>query len=383
MRGTRKAGRAGGIVLLGVLVLLLGAATATWWRGTGGSPESGGETEVRGAATVLPLADLAGTGSYAAAVQSALASATGTVDVLLSSLDLERNPLVGALVEAHGRGVRVRVLVDQSDWEASITARNRPAVDALKAEGIDARFDDPEITTHAKLVIVDSACVIVGSTNWNRYALSEHRQAGVRIDDPQTGRAFAAFFERQWSSSGRRVAMALADRLPTGGAATIVALPDDDGTVLYGTAARELIGRARASIHAVLYRVSVYPQYDDSVTSDLVDGLVAAAARGLDVRVVIDDCRFYEDSAEANLMSAIYLYQNGVDVRFDEPEVTTHAKLVVIDGENVLLGSTNWNYYSVERNVEANVALLFMPDVGRAFERYFEAVWRAGRPIAG
>ncbi len=338
---------------------------------------------VRADTTIRPLVDVAGTGAYVAAVADALAGAREAVDVLLSSVDLEGNPLVDGLVQASGRGVRVRVLVDQSDWEEAITVRNRPAVDALRAEGIDARFDDPEITTHAKLVVVDSACVILGSTNWNRYALYEHRQAGVRIDDARTAQAFGAFFERQWTASGERVEMALGEPIPVDGAPAIVAIPDDDGTVLYGAVALGLLSRAQRSVHAVLYRVSVYPQYADSVTSELVAALVGAAARGVDVRIVMDDCRFYEDSAAANLMSAIYLYQSGVDVRFDDPDVTTHAKLLVIDGESVLLGSTNWNYYSVERNVEANVALLFMPDVARVYESYFEALWKAGRPIAG
>ena len=362
MRGSRKAARRGTIGVLIALALSLAS---------------------HGTTTIWPLVDVAGTGAYCTAVGDALAAASETVDVLLSSLDLEENPLVDELVRARERGVRVRVLLDQSDWEEDITIRNRPAVDALQAAGIDARFDDPAVTTHAKLVIVDRVSVVVGSTNWNRYALFEHRQAGVRIDDERVGEAFAAFFERQWIASGELTEMTLPEPMPVDGAPTVVALPDGDGTGLYGGVARELLTRARRSIHAVLYRVSVYPQYGDSVTGDLVDGLVAAAARGLDVRVLIDDCRFYEDSAEANLMSAIYLYQKGVDVRFDEPDVTTHAKLLVIDGDTVLLGSTNWNYYSVEHNVEANVALLFMPEVAGVYEQYFEAVWRAGRPIDG
>jgi phosphatidylserine/phosphatidylglycerophosphate/cardiolipin synthase-like enzyme len=362
MRGSRKETRRGTIGVLAALALSL---------------------VPRGTTTVWPLVDVAGSGTYCTAVGDALAAASETADVLLSSLDLKENPLVDELARARERGVRVRVLLDQSDWEEDITTRNRPAVDALRAAGIDARFDDPAVTTHAKLVIVDRVCVIVGSTNWNHYALFEHRQAGVRIDDGRVGAAFAAFFERQWTASGERTEMTLPGPLPVDGTPTVVALPDGDGTGLYGGVARELLTRARRSIHAVLYRVSVYPQYGDSLTSDLVSALVAAASRGLDVRVVIDDCRFYEESAAANLMSAIYLYQSGVDVRFDEPDVTTHAKLLVIDGESVLVGSTNWNYYSVERNVEANVALLFMPEVARVYEQYFEALWAAGRSIAG
>jgi phosphatidylserine/phosphatidylglycerophosphate/cardiolipin synthase-like enzyme len=46
-----------------------------------------------------------------------------------------------------------------------------------------------------------------------------------------------------------------------------------------------------------------------------------------------------------------------------------------------VLGSTNWNYYSVEQNVEANVALVGLPEVAEAYEAYFEWLWSEGREI--
>jgi phosphatidylserine/phosphatidylglycerophosphate/cardiolipin synthase-like enzyme len=130
-----------------------------------------------------------------------------------------------------------------------------------------------------------------------------------------------------------------------------------------------------------LYRVSIYPQYQDSLSNALVDAVAAAAGRGLDVRVLIDDCRLYADSADANLAAALVFRERGVPVRFDDPAETTHAKLVIIDGETVVLGSTNWNYYSLERNVETNVALIGIPEVAAPYEAFFESLWCAGREI--
>jgi phosphatidylserine/phosphatidylglycerophosphate/cardiolipin synthase-like enzyme len=109
--------------------------------------------------------------------------------------------------------------------------------------------------------------------------------------------------------------------------------------------------------------------------------LVDAVGRGLDVRVVLDDCAFYPDSQRANLEAALMLHFQGVPVRLDAPDVTTHAKLLIVDGASVLLGSTNWNYYSLEKNVEAGIALLGAPDVAAPFEAFFESLWASGRPL--
>jgi hypothetical protein len=318
---------------------------------------------------------------YCDVAAAAFGAASASIDVLLSTLEVEGDPVVEALVAACGRGVSVRVLLDQSDFEPSITEKNARAVTFLRAQGIDARLDDAATTTHAKLVIVDRATVFVGSTNWNRYALFEHRQADVRIDDERVGAAFGDFFDRLWANPGAPLGMTFDGvEVPADGPA-LVALPDAGQSTLYASFVLDLLSHATSSVHAVLYRVSVYPQFKDSATSALVDGLIQAAGRGLEVRVLMDDCSFYADSAEANLESAIFLYQSGIDVRFDAPDVTTHAKLLVVDGETVVLGSTNWNYYSVERNIEANVALVRMPDVASIFESYFASLWAEGREI--
>jgi len=331
---------------------------------------------------LTPLIDRPGTSAYCDAVAAAMEAASSSIDLLLSSADVTGVPLWDSVIAASDRGVSVRVLLDSSDWAPDITADNRRVVSYLTKLDIECRFDDPGVTTHAKMVVIDRTVVVLGSSNWNEYAFREHEQANVMIENPEVGGVFTEYFDRLWE-----------ERLPVDGVEidfgaalsdepAIVPLPDGPGTALYAALLLELLPRARCSVHVAMYRVSVYPNYPGSLANELVDGLISAAGRGLDVRILIDDCRYYADSADANLVSAIYLYQHGIEVRFDGPEETTHAKLVVIDGESVVLGSTNWNYYSLERNVEANVGLLRIPRVAEAFEAFFEILWEDGRPIA-
>jgi len=330
---------------------------------------------------VEPLIDRPGSCNYCAAIRSAFARAEGSIDILLADAQLEENPLIPYLLDARSRGVSVRVLLDRSDWSSSITRKNRPTIDYLTSHGIDARFDDPSVTTHAKLVIIDRREVILGSMNWNRYALTDQEQADVRVADPRVGEGFAAYFDLLWEGRFKAGRVAVDLDLPKERIPTIVPLPDGDGLTVYASFLLDLIPRAATSVHIVLYRMSYYPGYRESTTNGLLDSLIDAASRGLDVRVLLDDCSFYPESAEANLAAAIYLSVHGIEVRFDSPSETTHAKLVLIDGESVVLGSTNWNYYSIEKNVEADIALLHIPPVASVYEGYFETLWREGRPI--
>ena len=330
--------------------------------------------------TIEPIIDRPGIGRYCEVAGRAFGNAAISIDLLLSNAELEENPLWDEILAAHERGVRVRVVLDESDWATSITERNRPTLEYLVGHGIAARFDDPAVTTHAKLAIVDRTTVILGSTNWNRYAFADQEQANVRITNSEAGEAFSAWFEGIWSGRPPQAIPAEPSAAPTE-SRTILPLPDGDGGSAYAAAVLPLLHAADESIHASLYRLSVYAGYQDSTANDLVDALVLAARRGLDVRVLIDDCRFYDDSAAANLASALFLHERGIPVRFDDPEETTHTKLLLIDGKHVVLGSTNWNYYALDRNVEANVALLWMPDVAAIYEDYFETLWEDGRTI--
>jgi len=333
------------------------------------------------AVTVTPLIGDPSAGSYCQAALDAIAAAERTIDVLLSSVSLEDNPIPPALAAAAGRGVVIRVLLDASDWAPDITNKNQPSLAYFLEHGIEARFDDEAVTLHAKLMVVDGETVLVGSSNWNRYALTEHRQADVMIKAISIGAFYAHYFDLLWCGrlTDQEVEVPLPDDF--GVVPTILPLADVPDSASYANVLLELLQRARQSIHVSMYRVSYYSGYADSLANEILAALIDAAHRGLDVRVLLDDCAYYQDSADANLTSAIFLHQRGLEVRLDEASLTTHAKLVVIDGQTVLLGSTNWNYYSLEKNCETDVAFVCLPAIAAPFEAYFETLWASGRDL--
>lgn len=331
---------------------------------------------------VQPLIGAPEDAVYCQAVLDAIAEAQVSIDVLISSASIDDNPILPAMAAAADRGVAIRALLDASDWAPEITAKNQPTLSYFQEHGIEAKFDDPSVTLHAKLVVVDRETVILGSSNWNRYALTEHRQADVLVQDALIGAFYTDYFNVLWSetASDQSVEIVLPDEF--GIDPLVIPLADLPDSASYARVLLALLEGATRSIHISMYRMSYYSGYGDSLANDLLHAVTDAANRGLDVKVLLDDCAYYADSAEANLTSALVLLQRGVEVRFDDPGLTTHTKLVVIDGRTVLLGSTNWNYYSLEKNCETDIAFVNLPEVAAPFEAYFQILWATARDIA-
>ncbi|MFH1996393.1 MAG: phospholipase D-like domain-containing protein [Candidatus Omnitrophota bacterium] len=133
----------------------------------------------------------------------------------------------------------------------------------------------------------------------------------------------------------------------------------------YFPAVKEAIGRARESIYMVMYSVNLRPYDEESSVSQLVNELIAAHKRGVQVTVVLDQNinfvnRESMDGWQAegkNAWCFKALKEAGINVLYDDATIYTHAKAVVIDGETVILGSANWTRSALFKNFEANVLI--------------------------
>ena len=141
----------------------------------------------------------------------------------------------------------------------------------------------------------------------------------------------------------------------------------------YFPVAYSIIMSANHSVHVIMFEAKYYDKWKDSLSNRLLEALVLKS-NSTDVKVFIDSMFNQSSSAYE------YLRSHGVDVKYGVPGTTTHSKLVIVDSKYVLLGSTNWGYYSLERNHETNV-LVHSREVATAFESYFNSVWeKAGNP---
>ncbi len=112
-----------------------------------------------------------------------------------------------------------------------------------------------------------------------------------------------------------------------------------------------------------------------SYTDRLLAGLVRAAIRGVRVRIVLERGNDEGDSQvdASNRETAARLRQEGIDVSFDSPRVTTHTKVAVIDGRYILLGSHNLTNSALKYNHELSV-FIDSPSLAGETLRYIDSL---------
>ena len=135
-----------------------------------------------------------------------------------------------------------------------------------------------------------------------------------------------------------------------------------------------LIQDANKSIDTALFEMKYYTseQYAGSSENQLVNALISAAERGVKIRVLLDE--YADKSNNTATYTVNLLRKHNISAKLDSPTVTNHNKLLVIDGNIVVIGSTNWSYFALERNHESAV-VIFDSNVATYFEDYFNHIW--------
>lgn len=274
-------------------------------------------------------------------ILTAIESARRTLDVamyLCTDPTLQR-----ALIQAQGRGVRVRVLLERRPVGGEDAARgNQDAYSTLRLGGVAVRW----IATssgllHEKVLVADGRQALLLTLNFTPAAFTTNREFGVIDGDQWDVTETEALFAADWD--GRRFA------------------PSNPHLIVSPANSRlripALIGQARRSI-------DLWSEYlrDPGIQRSLAD----AVRRGVRVRVLLA-------ATTANRQVRADLAKSGVMVSLVS-RPTMHAKAVVIDGRLGLVGSQNLTTAALDRNREEAV-LLADPAVVAQLEATFRRDW--------
>lgn len=100
-----------------------------------------------------------------------------------------------AIKQAHGRGVKVKVLTDNEKlFDKGSDIRE------LAQYGIAIRIDDTSNHMHHKFALIDNQIVLTGSYNWTRSAARYNHENLVVTNEPKLVADFSREFDRLWSS---------------------------------------------------------------------------------------------------------------------------------------------------------------------------------------
>ena len=136
----------------------------------------------------------------ASAVLPLIQGAEQTLDVAMFFFTSE--VLADALVQARGRGVQVRVILDAEGAANRYSQHPR-----LCSEGVALKIENFGGKSHAKWAVADaalaeSARVLFGSMNFTKAGDEQNDENTLLLQNPAFAARFAAEFERQWALLG-------------------------------------------------------------------------------------------------------------------------------------------------------------------------------------
>lgn len=228
---------------------------------------------------------------------------------------------VAALSARAAAGCDVRVLLEPAPYQAETA--NQDAFVRLTAAGADVRWATARFTyTHAKVLAIDHATLVVLTLNLTASGLGSNREYVAVDADPTDVAAMEALF--------------LADQagLPTAApGGRLVTSPESSRAALLG-----LFASARSTLAI---------ETEELADPQAVDALIAARARGVAVTLAWPG----PSSATFTMLAAA-----GAIVRaVASPAI--HGKVVVADGRRVYVGSANLTVTSLDQNREVGLRL--------------------------
>lgn len=282
---------------------------------------------------------------------SAIGSARVSVDAAIYDLNLWS--IRDALVDAHQRGLTVRVVTESDNLD-------KPEIRELENEGIPVLGDRREGLMHNKFIVIDRQEVWTGSMNFTTTDGYLNNNNLVRMQSNQLALDYTVEFEEMFRSDlfgpdGRSDTPE--PDFEIGSSRVEVYFSPEDGTERRLV---ELVDGAQHSIYFLAF----------SFTSDpLSQAMLDRAASGVVVSGV-----FEETQVDSNLGSEYErLSEKGLDVRLDGNPRNMHHKVLIIDEKVVIFGSYNFSKSAETRNDE-NTLILHDEAAAKQFVSEFERI---------
>ncbi len=306
-----------------------------------------------------------------AALQALLDGATTSIDAAI--YDFSRANLRDALVNAHNRGVRVRVMGDDEAYQVS---SYQPLYQSLAAAGIPVLYDmrGAGSLEHNKFAVIDGTTVWTGSLNWSNTAATYNAENAIAIISLHLAQAYTTEFQEMFDPRTGCNGVCKRDNtthaFDLGGTPVASYFSPTDNVE---QAILNELGAATESVYFAMFFLTSVP---------IGDVLVSKAAAGVTVRGIFDAVGATNAYSQDEKLCAA-----GLPIKVETFGGKVHDKFAIIDvhgpDPRVITGSYNWTSAGAESNDE-NTLIIHDAATAQAYYqeylRLYEAI-PAGRDV--
>ncbi|MFN8575427.1 MAG: phospholipase D-like domain-containing protein [Candidatus Sericytochromatia bacterium] len=258
-----------------------------------------------------------------------------SIDVAI--FDMEEPNSCQSLIDAHNRGVKVRIVTDSDNLnEKKKNSQPRKVIEDMKAAGIPIVDDRRNAFMHHKFAIIDEEIVITGSLNLSINSMYRDNNNAIRIRSKQLAQSYKAEFERMFTEKmfGPNDHKIPYKQVNIEGAKLTVYFSPKGGTM---EAILKELSKARKSIKFMTFSLT---------DKNIYETILSKSKSGVKVEGIFDGC----------MLSKYSLYQsfieNKIPVYIDGNQAILHNKVFIIDDHIIITGSYNFSKNAEQNNNE-------------------------------
>ncbi|ODA40572.1 phosphatidylserine/phosphatidylglycerophosphate/cardiolipin synthase family protein [Desulfosporosinus sp. BG] len=239
--------------------------------------------------------------------------------------------LIQLLLTKSRSGIDVRILLDQ--WQKV----NRGTLDLLKSQNVSIQFYPAQKgqIDHTKYMIIDQSRALIYGPPWTTSGLLAHDLA-VELSGRSAWKT-ATLFSKDWEFT---------TTFPLTVAKTSLLPEDNIVLALNANVKQQLTEQILTSTKSIWIEIS------EITEPDLKQSLIDAAAKGRDVRIIVN-----QTNANKTSDTLATLKENGVHIRYYPKQPDLGMNLAIFDNSSFILSSSGWTFNSFVTNHEFSITV--------------------------
>jgi len=270
-------------------------------------------------------------------ILDAINSAQHSIDLVMYGFT--DKDLLNAILKKKSNGKTIHVILERNPYKAE--NENKQTIDAFNTNQIAwLGHITPFRLIHQKTLILDESKAMVMTFNFTHSTFKNERNFALIIDDPQRVQAIASIFSADWN------------HVPSfNHAHDVIVSPDNSRNMFIS-----LITHAQTSIQIYAQNLNDYK---------IVGVLAKAAKSGVTIQILT--------SKPLREKQSHYLTRAGIAIHYSQ-KFMIHAKVLIIDNQQAVIGSNNLTHASLDDNRELSV-ITHDPNVIKQLTATFSHDW--------
>ena len=290
----------------------------------------------------------------------------------------EQDDVFNALVQAYKRGIKLRWVTDiteKGDNIYSDTEKLMKVIPNYKTDMTSQKNEERGTSNymfpnkaimHDKFFIFDKKIVFTGSTNISNTCLTGYNSnIAVIINNEKIANVFEQEFEQMFAGKFHNEKSSVVNN-------EHIKIGNLDISVYFSPANKA--GTTQVIPILKTAKKSIYIPAFYLTRRDMVDELINAHKRGVDVKILMD-----ETCAGGKYSNIDYIKNNGIELKIEHWSGKMHMKSMIIDDSTLIIGSMNFTKQGENVNDENCLIIKNAPILTSAYKAHFLDLWKSIR----